>query len=173
MKRTLPIAICFVLTLGIASAQSLKKAIHRMNVDVTRALKNKDMAKFEKITRPNVTSDFKHIDMGKTQSYDEMLTDIKQSFGMIQKFTSASATTNKIRINGDTATSVSHHRMAGIMMGPDNKKHRMLMVGATHDTYRKEDGKWKLAVMEWFNEKMTLDGKPFNPAAMSGGADHH
>ena len=163
MKRTLLLAVAAFATISVASAQNLKATINKMNQAVCRALKNRDMALFEKITRPSVTSDFKHVEMGHSMTYDEMLAQMKQSFAMLKKVNSATAKTNKISIHGDTATSESTHHIVAVMAGPDKKNHKMVMNGLTKDVYRKEGKQWKLAEMDWVNQKMTMDGKPFNP----------
>lgn len=168
MKRSLLLALAFAVSISVASAENLKAKINKVNAAVARAFMHNDMAAFEKVTRDAVTSDFKHIDMGHTQNYDEMLAEMKQSLGMM-KITACSAKTSHIKIHGKTATSVTNHRMMGKMSGPDKKNHRMAMSGTTHDKYRMEDGKWKLAEMKWSNEKMTMDGKPFDPSKMMGG----
>lgn len=169
MKRSIFLALVAVVSICTASAQNLKSQIMKMNAQVARALQHKDMATFEKITRAAVTSDFKHTEMGHSQDYDTMLSEVKQSMAMIKKFTAVSATTKDVVVHGDKGTSTTVHRMDGVMDGPDKKTHKLVMSGTTKDVYRKEGGKWKLAEMNWVSQKMTLDGKPFNPQAMGGG----
>ena len=169
MKRTLLVALVAIASITIASAETLQSTINKMNAKVAHAFMHNDMAAFEKITRPAVTSDFKHTEMGHSQTYDQMLSEMKQSFAMIKKFSSVSAKTSHIAIHGDKATSTTTHHMVGVIVGPDKKNHKMVMTGTTKDTYRKEDGKWKLAEMNWVKQGMTMDGKPFDPSQMGGG----
>ncbi|HEY3782297.1 MAG TPA: nuclear transport factor 2 family protein [Fimbriimonadaceae bacterium] len=164
MKKSVILAVLALASLSFASTQSLKTEANKMNSEVAHAFMHKDMDAFEKITRAHVTSDFKHVEMGKTQTYDEMLAEMKQSFGSIKKLTSCTAVTSHVMVHGDTGTSITNHRMVGVIVGPDNKDHKMVMTGATKDTYRKEGGMWKLSEMNWTSQKMTLDGKPYNPS---------
>ncbi len=82
-------------------------------------------------------------------------------------------TTMKIescKVTGNTATVVGTMNMAGKMPGPDGKPHEMTGWSKTKDSLVKEGGQWKIKLIDTLEEKMTMDGKPFNPAAMSGGA---
>jgi Tfp pilus assembly protein PilE len=169
MKRTLLIALVAIASICVASAESLQTTVNKMNTQVAHAFMHNDLDAFEKITRAAVTSDFKHTEMGHSQTYDEMLGEMKQSFAMIKKITVARAKTSHIAIHGDNANSMTTHHMVGVIVGPDKKNHKMVMDGTTKDTYRKEDGQWKLAEMNWVKQGMTLDGKPFDASQMGGG----
>jgi hypothetical protein len=153
-------------TVTFANADSLRHMINMMNKKVSQTFRNRDMAGFEKITRNGVTSEFKYVENGKTTDYDGMLNMMKQSFGMLKSIDVARATTSNVVQHNGTATAKSRHHLVGTMMGPDSKVHKMIMDGTSNDTFRKEDGKWKLASMSWGKAKMMMDGKPFDPSKM-------
>jgi len=157
-----------VLVASVFAGDNLKTKIAVMNKEVAASfLKNDGLKTFEKITRGAVTSDFKHIGDGQTMGYDQMLTTMKQSMAML-KVTSCKATTSHISEKGNKATSISKHDMRATMTGPDKKNHKFHMWGTTRDTYSKEVNTWKLAIMDWSESKMTMDGKPFDPTKMGG-----
>jgi len=160
MKKTLSIIVVALAVAGVASAENLRGMIRTMDKKIHHAFMTRNGDEFEKITRAGVTSDFKYTENGKTMTYDEMLAEMKQSFGMMVKMESADSKTLSLSQHGDEATARTQHRMVSIVNGPDKKTHKMVYSGVSKDGYRKEDGQWKLASMEWVSEKMTMDGKP-------------
>ena len=162
MKKTAILAVVAFASLSFATPQSLKTEANKMNAEVAHAFLRKDMDAFEKITRAHTTSDFKYVEAEKTYTFDEMVSQMKQSFATMKKITACSAKSSHFVITGDAATSQTDHYMAAIVDGPDKKQHKMVMNGLSKDTYRKENGMWKLAEMDWTNDKMTLDGKPYD-----------
>ena len=139
-----------------------------MNHKVDAALMKRDYNAFEKITRPGVTSDFKYTEAGKTENYDEMLANMKQGMTMMKKVNVAKSSIVKLAIHGKTATCDTKHHMLATMGGQDSKQHKMSFDGVSTETYRKEKGQWKLASMVWGKQKMTMDGKPFDPMKAGG-----
>ena len=168
MKRILPIIVIALAVSSLASADNLRNKIESMNRKIHNAFMKKDINAFEQITRKGITSDFKYVENGTPESYDEMVAQMKQSFNMMQKVTAANSRILKLSIHGDTADCSTTHHMMAIVGGQDKKTHKMSFDGVSNDSYRKEDGKWKLASMVWGKQKMTMDGKPFDPMKAGG-----
>jgi hypothetical protein len=161
----------FAVALGVvclASAGNLRKDIESANKKIHAAFMKKDIGAFEKITREVTTSDFKYVENGKTETYDDMIAGMKQSFAMMQKMKSADSKILNLSVHGDTGTCETRHRMVSISEGPDHKAHTMVFSGVSKDGFRKESGEWKMSSMEWVKETMTMDGKPFDPSKMGG-----
>lgn len=131
-----------------------------MNTKVQAALVKRDIAAFIKVVKPRVTSDFKHVENGQTMNFDQMVETMKTSFQMMKKVTHSQAKIVTLKVKGNVGTSTETHSMTGLMTGEDKKTHTLTFSGTTTNTYRKEGGVWKLAVMKWTSQKMAMDGKP-------------
>ena len=161
--------LCVVLAASGAAMADLKSEINAMNAKVAKLFMKKDIDGFVKYVKPMVTSDFKHVEYGKSQTFDEMVATMRQGMAMLTKMTEVSAKVSTLKITGNTAVSTGTHTMAGYMIGEDKKKHTLKFSGVSTDNYRKEGGKWKLAKMSWSNQKMWMDGKLMDPSQMGGG----
>ena len=151
-----------------ACASTLRSEIESMNKVVGKCLMKRDIAGFKKSVLGGVTADFKYIEGGRTQTFDEMIATMAQSFKTLTKVNSVTTKILSLKEGLATATSKERHTMSVRSMGPDKKAHTMIMIGVSTNTYRKEGGKWKMSVMDWKNEKMTMDGKPMDPSMMGG-----
>lgn len=155
----------------VAFADSVKAEIESGNAKVCKFLKAKDIDGFAKFTRPWVTADFKHVENGKSMTFDEMVKEMKMGMGQMGKVRSVSTKIIKFKTKGKMAYATTQHSMVGeTAPGPDKKVHVIGFVGTSEDVYRNEGGKWKLASMTWGKQKMTMDGKPFDPSKMQGAA---
>jgi hypothetical protein len=157
-----------VIGLAVCAHASLKSDMDSMNTAVQKALMKKDIAGFKKAVKAGSTSDFKYIERGKTMDLDTMCEMMKQGLGSLTKVTEASTKIKDLKEKGNTATCTAIHTMKGTMMGPDKKSHKMVMIGTSKDTYKKVNGKWKMSIMEWTADKMTMDGKPMDMSKMGG-----
>lgn len=147
-----------------AAGQSLKASIEAGNKQIEKALLSKDIAKFEKVVRPMMTKDFVHVENGQSMNFDKMVETMKQGYGMLDKITKVKASATQIKESGKTGSCIMAHEMTGTVKGGDKKTHVLAFVGHTKNSFRKEGGKWLMSRMEWVDQKMTMDGKPFNPA---------
>lgn len=157
-----------VLTVS-AFADSVKADIEAANAKVCKLLKAKDIDGFAKFARPWITADFKHVENGKSMTFDQMITEMKNGMGQLGKIRSVSTKIIKFKKTATMAYVTTQHSMMGeTAPGPDKKVHVMGFVGTSEDVYRKEGGKWKMASMTWGKQTMTMDGKPFDPSKMHG-----
>ncbi len=161
-----------ILAVGLAMAShadsSLRATIDSTNKKIEACMMKKDIEGFVKIVKPWITKDFKYSEGGQTMTFDQMVKNMRDGMGQLHKVTAASTKVVSLKEMGDKAVVVMRHHSAGIMMGPDKKKHTMVFDGTSTSDMRKEGGKWRMATMSWGKQTMTMDGKPFNPQAMGG-----
>jgi len=163
--RTLSILLAASFLVVSAQAATLKSSILDMNKKVCSALVKGDFKAFEKYTRAGVTKNFVYTENGKSESYDEMLQQVKQSMSM-GKITSANATLLKLDIKGNSATGTTSHTMKVVTKGGDKKNHTMVVTGKSYETYVKVGDTWKMSKMAWGSSKMTMDGHALDPTKM-------
>ena len=168
--QKLSFALVLVAATGIASAESLKSTILRVDKAAEKAIAAKNIDAFVKAVKPNVTPDFVYEENGQKQTFDQMVAGMKMGFAAITKVTISKATVKSVSEKGNKGVSQSVHTMGGEMIGPDKKKHVMVYSGETEETHVKVNGKWLMSKMTWKKTTMTMDGKPFDPSKMQGGA---
>ncbi len=120
----------------------------------------RDAAAFAKAVKGGVTSDFKYSEAGRTMSFESMLAGMKQGFAIETRCLRADTTILSVKEKGKTGSAVEQHVMDVLTMGPDKKVHKMSFVGRSDETYRKVNGKWKLASMDMKTIRSSMDGKP-------------
>lgn len=167
MKALTSIVIGVCLAAGV-QAGGLRSEIETMNAKVAKLMKAKDMDGFSKLLKPKVTSDFKHVESGRSMGFDQMVTEMKQGFKMMEKITEVSTKIISLKETGNTATCKGQHVMKAVMKGTDKVPHTMSFVGVSTDVYKKVNGVWKMASMTWSDQKMLMDGKPMD---MSGAGE--
>ncbi len=163
--RTITSTLVALAVISTASAD-LKSDINTMNTAVTKAFMKKDFVAVEKAMKAGLAPGFKYVEAGKTQTFDEMFQGVKGGLGALSKITNAKAVTSNLKIKGNSATGTTTHTIEAIMV-MDKKPHKMVMVGTSKDEFKKFGKDWKMTVMTWGSQTMTLDGKPMGPA-MSG-----
>jgi len=163
-------ALALAMSLAVSASADLRSQIESMNRTIEHAMVRKDIKAFNKVMRNWVTPDFRYVEMGRSMSYDDMVKQMGGGFAMTERVKSADSKILKIDMKGSHALVRSQHDMVSLLHGgPKEKAHVMRYHGISGDTYVRMNGKWKLAKMEWLTEKMTLDGRPFDPA-QSGAA---
>lgn len=170
--RSILVLVSLVAVVASAQAQSLRAEIEASGKAIGKAMMKKDFVALAKEMKATVTKDFVYIEKGvkgPPQNVDQVIAGIKMGLSGMTKVTVAKATVHSLKQKGNTAVAKGEHTIAGITMGPDKKPHTMVIVGATEDTYVKQGGKWKMSKMVWLSQKMTMDGKPMDPAMMGGG----
>ena len=167
MYKVTPVVLSIALC-SVASAESLRGVIDATNSKVHSALMKKDARAFQNALRPVATRDFKYVEGGKTMTFSEMCKNTEMSMAMMPKITNAYSAILKCKESGDTGTATMRHTMIGTMIGSDKKTHVLNMVAMSNYTFIKLRGKWLMSSMTWGDTSMKMDGKPFNPAKVSG-----
>ena len=139
-----------------------------MNSKVAKVMVKKDIDGFVKAVKGGCTSDFKYTENGRSMNFDEMVAGMRQGLAMLNKVKKADSKIVTLTEKGNSATCTTSHNMVGVIMDGNKKPHDMGFLGTSIETYRKENGKWKMASMTWKEQKMTMDGKPME--ALGGGA---
>lgn len=159
-------ALCLV---SVASAESLREKVEKMNKEIHAAFLKSDIAMFVRVTKPHMTADFKYFENGQTMNYDQMVAQMKAGFVPGNKVTVAKTEILSMTEKGNAGAGKSRHTMMMVSKGPDKKQHTMMFQGISTDTFRKEGGVWKMATMNMKTEKMLMDGKPMPMAAPKSG----
>ena len=167
--RLVALAITLLAVSAAASAESLRATAEKMGTKASIALAHKNFKAFAAILRPYVTSDFQYTEMGKSMGFDQMIAGVKQGVGMLN-VTSAHSRILSCVEHGKTGITTTTHNIAATMIGKDKKVHPMAFSGNSKDTWVKVDGTWKMSIMAWGSQKMTMDGKPVNQGG-GGGPD--
>jgi ketosteroid isomerase-like protein len=163
------VILASLLAFASAQAQSLRASITTTNTQVANAMKKKDFAALNKAIKGTVTPNFVYVENGQKQNVDQMLANMKMGIGMMKKVTVAQAKVLSLKEKGNTGVAKAQHTIGGLIPGPDGKTQTMVVTGTVEETYVKQGGKWKMSKMHWLSQKMTMNGKPFDPAAMGGG----
>jgi hypothetical protein len=150
---------------SLSYADSLKSTATRLGTQASVALKNKDIKGFTAILRKNTTPDFKYVEANNSMTLDQMLGVMKGQFAAMKTVKSASSKLLRCVEHGKTGITATTHSITAMITGPDRKLHLLVASGDSKDTWVKVGGAWKMSVMLWGKQKMTMDGKPFNPSA--------
>jgi hypothetical protein len=161
--------ILFVAVTAVSQAQSLKSQIQAMDKPIRSAMMKRDINAFEKTVKGGITPDFKYWEDGRSMAFDQMISNMKQGFLMYKKVTKVNTKLMSVKEKGTMGSAVEKHMMEGVITGPDKKSHTMSFVGTSNDTYKKVNGKWKMASMTMKTDKMMMDGKAMNMQAMGQG----
>lgn len=114
------------------------------------------------------TPDFKMKQNGQTMDAKALRTVLKQQMGAAT-IKSCSMKPTSIKVSGNKAVVLSDGSTVMVMKTPDGKSHTMASTEKSKDTLIKTKAGWKFQMVEALSEKDTMDGKPFNPAAMGAG----
>ncbi|AIE87919.1 nuclear transport factor 2 family protein [Fimbriimonas ginsengisoli] len=169
--KTVALVASFVAVLSTANAQSLRAQSEAMNKKIHAAMMKKDFAALGKIIKAGTTKDFVYMETGMKgpgQNFDQMMANMKMGFNTFQKITTVNSKIVSLKEKGNKAAGTTEHVMGGIMIGPDKKPHKVMMLGKSQDSFVKVGTQWKMSKMVWTNGKMTMDGKPMDPSKMGG-----
>jgi ketosteroid isomerase-like protein len=158
--KAVTLAIALLGALTFAHADDMRAQINADAAKISAAMKRKDFPALTKAMKEGATTDFKYTEAGKSQGFDEMLTNMKAGLAMMNKITVCKTAVGTLKKKGDIVQGTMRHIMVGTMKGEDKKMHTMSFTGVSANTYRKEGGKWKMATMTWTSMKQTMDGKP-------------
>ena len=112
------------------------------------------------------TSDFKMKQMGQTMDAKTVKGMLQQQFATVTMKASVMKPTS-IKVSGNKAVVLSDSKTSMVSKGPDGKSHTIVSVGKGRDTLVKTKAGWKFSMVESLSEKMTMDGKPFDPRMMA------
>jgi uncharacterized protein DUF4440 len=164
------IAIALMALPGLCFAGSLRSQIQASEKPIARAMMHRDIGMFKRAVKGGMTDDFQYIDDGGApMGFDKMVEGIRQTYAMMTKVTRATSKVILVQQSGDKGSAVEKHFMEGMIRGEDKKLHKMLFVGTSTETYRKEHGRWKMASMSMKTDKMLMDGHPVSMAGAGGG----
>lgn len=154
-------SVALVSCFAIANASDeLRNTIKRDSSKIAKYMMKKDFKGMEKHLKSTTTPDFKYIEAGNTINLKQMIAQMKMGMGQFTKVTKVDSKVLTVQQQGNKANVTMMHAVEGKMKGPDKKTHTMRMSGNTIESYVKVGSKWKLAVMDWKESQMMMDGKP-------------
>ncbi len=128
---------------------------------IVAMMKKKDVKGVMSMLTPDATM----TEMGKTMTRAEFEPMLKQQFAGMQ-IESANIKFTKLSVKGNLAESEYTELMKAKVAGPNGKTANMGMKSRYKGTFKKMGGAWKLHRSETLGmPEMTMNGKPFNPAA--------
>lgn len=156
------LGIFLSLSVAIAAhAQLLQAHVATADRTIDRLMMAKDVKGLKKTLQAGVTSDFKYVEGGQTQSFEAMSANMTMGILSMKSLRKVEAKAISVKEKGSTGTVMTMHLMEGTTIGADKKPHTLTFSGTSEDTYVKQGGKWKLSRMAWVKQSMTMDGKPF------------
>ncbi|MHB8635498.1 MAG: hypothetical protein ACYC96_03385 [Fimbriimonadaceae bacterium] len=162
MKIT-AVAIAILAVSASTFADSLRATATRMGKLASAALAHKDFKAFDIAVRPCVTPGFRFTEMGHSMNFDRMVAEIKAGLSSLPNVSSSTSKILSCAEHGKTGTTTTTHRIVATMVGPDKKHHKLVSIGKSTDSWVKVGGVWKMSVMAWGAQTMTVDGKRMNP----------
>lgn len=171
MKNFIAPVLVVALVSAAVAGGSAKSQIEADNIKVAKFMKAQDVAGFKKFMSTRVTKNFKYTEGTNSMNFQQMCDNMKEGLTMMSKITSVTNRILSIKETGKTAKARVLHSMVGVQKGADKKTHTMGFSGESDETYVLEGATWKMASMTWdmTKQKMTMDGKPMNMGAPTGG----
>lgn len=112
--------------------------------------------------------DFSMTMMGQKMNTEQAKASMKQWFGMMKDL-HAKMTVTSVMSKANMAMVTDSFHMSGHMMNPKTKKwSKYVDSGMETATWVRMGGKWMMKSLTMKGEKMTMDGKPFDPSKMGG-----
>src|SRR5688572_17601366 len=156
-------AAALFFTVSPATADT-KSDIQKVYNKLCAAMKKGDM----KTLMASGTSDFKMKEMGVTKNAEEVRKEMQGMFASGFKINKCVMTVKSVKLKGNTATvKTVSHTDALMPGGPGGKKMHMVGDGVSRDILVKTRQGWKFKFAETLSNKMTMDGKPFDPSMMA------
>ena len=156
-------AVLLTASAGLALAD-VKSEIQAVTNKFLKAYKTRDLKAIEKMCTP----DFKYkVLNGQVMNLKQSLDMMKAEFSMMPEPAAMTMKVDKVRSRGNIAVAETSGSFKGKMPGPDGKMHVMAGTGKSRQTYVKTAGGWKTKMVEEVSQKMTMDGRPFDPSKMA------
>ena len=166
---------CLLLSLLITAATAasltqdeaaVKKYIQGGMDEYSAMFKKKDAAGVERVIRKYFASSYFEVDpKGNKTTVQDVIDHTKMNIGMTKSVESFSVTVKSVKLSGNTATTSESMRGVLVIVSPmDPKKTAKLGIDSTWTTtYTKTGNKWMATQGKILTQKMTLNGKPWDP----------
>lgn len=165
MKRVLmPLAAAALFFTVAPAAADTKSDIQKLYNKLCTAFKNGDM----KLLMSTAAPGFKMKQQGQTMNAEQARAHMEAMFKSGVKINRCTMKVESIKLKGNTATVKALSHTDALMPGPPGgKKMRMVSDGVSRDILVKTPQGWKFKFAETVSEKMTMDGRPFDPSMMA------
>lgn len=161
------VAVLLALNLVPARAADPPKDIKAAYNKMIGAMKSKSTMALRAISTP----DFKMTGQMGEMNLDQAIATMENQFKTIDGVPSASIKYESCKVSGKTATLVTTTTMKFTMkMPPDNKPAKFDVTARSKDVLVKTRDGWKFKRSDALDEKVKMNGKPFDPSKAGGGA---
>lgn len=143
-----------------ADDAAVRKELEADYAKCIAGMKKKDIKPFLNLA----TSDFTMTQNGQTMNRQNAEAALQKQFAMTTSVDKMTIKIQSLKVSGNTAVVNTQSDVAFTMNGQDKKPHKFTDSEADKDTWVKTPKGWRLKSEETLNAKITLDGKPFNPA---------
>jgi hypothetical protein len=153
----------FVSVLALASyaaaSTDAKKIMEELNRDSNKAMLSKDFGYFDRTATPDFTS----TQNGHTQNRKQSLAGIQQMFAMVKTITKVHSTVTSATMNGKTITATTESEMTAKVAAAKGKLITVVDRSIDKEVWVMTPSGWKIKSVITLSDKMTANGKPFNP----------
>ncbi len=170
LAAALGLSLCSSLVMADEAATLTKNMQEGMNKYCAAAMKG-DHASMHKLILSNFAPNCKFVGVdGKTMSLKEWMAAMDMNMKSMKSITKMKMTVGNVKVMGNKATAKETFMMEGTMpnMKDPKKTSKMMVMGTSTSTYEKMGGKWMVVLSKDTSQKMTIDGKPFDPSKMGG-----
>ena len=160
-------AAAAMLLLGFAGAAKAddKQDIAALYAKLDKAVVAKDLKTIMATGAPGFT----YTEAGHTMSGDQVSAQMQQQFQATTGTPKSKTTVTSVVVKGTTAVVGSIGVTELQMVLPDGKPHKLSSTSKTSDTLTKTAKGWLFQKINILSNKMTLDGKPFDPSKPPAG----
>lgn len=150
---------CLIAAAGAAHADD-KSEIAALYKKLDKAMAAKDIQGVMAVG----TKDFTYAEAGRKLTAEQMSAQMKQEFAMVQGAPTTKTTILSCKVKGKMATVVTGDYGEMQMAMQDGKPHTFVSNGKSTDTLVKTAVGWRVKSVVVTSNKMTMDGKPFDPS---------
>jgi hypothetical protein len=164
-RRLIGISIAVALfgASAMAGAVTVRKDLDRKYAEIDRAASSRNVKAVFAYTTP----DFTMTDhSGKKLTRDQAEHMMSQQIVQMPPGTTIKSVIVKLTVAGKKAVTDVRGEMTASLPGQDQKPHKIVATSLTRDTWVSGKAGWKLKASTEVSSSVSMDGKPFNPAAL-------
>lgn len=145
----------------IATDKATENQLKAEYLKYVKAVKAKDIDTLNSMMAPDFKMRMKNQTYDRKQASDMM----KQQFKSMKSFDKWDYKFGPMTRRGNTVTTIVYEDTASTAVGPDGKTHKVTDKGTMQTRFRRIGGQWKVTDVRSLKDRMTIDGKPFDPTA--------
>lgn len=150
-----------VLAMAFDEVSAFKSFMQEQMGLYTKAIKEKDLGRIEKVIMANFTPGFKDTDLkGAVRDRAKVIEGMQRNVSSLQSLDFISLKIEDVKITGNKAVTVEHMVMKGWLQSANPAKPDKLFVDSTWTgQYVKQNGRWMCTATKTTKEKVLVNGK--------------